>query len=62
MRYREGMEGKKGASAAPKRIILYRGSALLSIIPCISSDLYFGVDGVSEGQFKQVLDQGAPFS
>ena len=25
------------------------------------SFLYFCVDGVSEGQFKQVLDQGAPF-
>jgi len=41
MRYRDGVEGKKGASAAPKRIILYR-------------------DGVSEGQFKQVLDQELP--
>jgi len=41
MRYREVMEKKAGALAAPKRIIFYR-------------------DGVSEGQFKQVLEQELP--
>ncbi|KAF8812506.1 argonaute-like protein [Phlegmacium glaucopus] len=41
MRYREVVEKKVGASAAPKRIIFYR-------------------DGVSEGQFKQVLTLELP--
>jgi len=59
MRYREVMEKKIGASAAPKRIIFYRGLSLLPRVHLVSSDLYFYVDGVSEGQFKQVLELGA---
>lgn len=52
MGYREQMEQKK--DKAPKRIIFYRG-ALLSLSRRFSG---IRIDGVSEGQFKQVLEQG----
>lgn len=57
MRYREVVEKQGAGNAAPKRIIFYRGIVhrslsieyLWSLVPS---------DGVSEGQFKQVLEQG----
>jgi eukaryotic translation initiation factor 2C len=61
MRYREVMEKKAGGSAAPKRIIFYRGSSLFPHVYIGFRLIFFVVDGVSEGQFKQVLELGAPF-
>jgi hypothetical protein len=56
MRYREGVEKKGSGASAPKRIIFYRGwcassHGLLNTQTCVA-------DGVSEGQFKQVLTDG----
>lgn len=57
MRYRQYIEGKKFPATAPKRIIFYRG--LLYFPPTSYLNLSAITDGVSEGQFKQVLEQGA---
>ena len=61
MRYREVMEKKAGGSAAPKRIIFYRGSYLFPYVYIRFRLIILCVDGVSEGQFKQVLEKGVPF-
>lgn len=57
-RYRSNVEKKLGTTANPKRIIFYRGEFHYD---CISlSELKLRSDGVSEGQFKQVLEQELP--
>jgi eukaryotic translation initiation factor 2C len=56
MRYREMAEKKAAGNTAPKRIIFYRGRIRSSLL--LASPLTLPVDGVSEGQFKQVLEQG----
>ena len=55
MRYREGVEKKGARNAAPKRIIFYRGLCASLCHLLLTQGL---ADGVSEGQFKQVLEQG----
>lgn len=62
-RYRQAGEGKPPGMANPKRIIFYRGSIFPSA--CVSKAPYSltsscTLDGVSEGQFKQVLDLELP--
>jgi hypothetical protein len=61
MRYRAAVEKKTGPAAAPKRIIFYRGSDIPSvndILLTLLPNCCHYVDGVSEGQFKQVLELG----
>jgi hypothetical protein len=55
MKYRDKVE-KKGANTAPKRIIFYRGWLFEYSLACLNASVY--IDGVSEGQFSQVLEQG----
>jgi eukaryotic translation initiation factor 2C len=56
MGYRK--EAEKVANPAPKRIIFYRGESCPFIIRLKWLTMY--TDGVSEGQFKQVLDLELP--
>jgi hypothetical protein len=59
MRYREIAERKGAGNAAPKRIIFYRGQLFSVNAPSVFNSIF--ADGVSEGQFKQVLEQGMYF-
>lgn len=55
MAYRRDMEKKPNYQ--PKRIIFYRGQC--DFFACVVDSAYtVFLDGVSEGQFKQVLDYG----
>lgn len=58
MRYRDKVEKK--AIVAPKRIIFYRGMSFHSIVECTRNSRF--PDGVSEGQFQTVLDEGTSIS
>lgn len=54
MDYRKNAEKK--ANYQPTRIIFYRGTEIPGCAPSLS--LMIPVDGVSEGQFKHVIEQG----
>lgn len=54
MGYRRVKEKKD--NYMPKRIIFYRG--MLSLLVSFYQEASYSIDGVSEGQFKQVLDDG----
>lgn len=58
MQYRQMVEKKP--NPAPKRIIFYRGKRHINVLhaPLASDAFVRPTDGVSEGQFKQVLDFG----
>lgn len=54
--YRSHVEKTQQNALNPKRIIFYRGSFFQFLL--ISLSHHALIDGVSEGQFGQVLDQG----
>lgn len=56
-RYRQGVEKKLGTQVNPKRIIFYRGERKYRVKERTFYAMTYA-DGVSEGQFKQVLDLG----
>lgn len=49
---------EKVANASPKRLIFYRGEPSPIVISFLCAALSRYLDGVSEGQFKQVLERG----
>jgi eukaryotic translation initiation factor 2C len=53
MKYRQFAEKKTG-NLAPSRLIFFRGAMITQCLARIYSS--YNTDGVSEGQFKQVLD------
>ncbi|TFY72934.1 hypothetical protein EVG20_g92 [Dentipellis fragilis] len=55
MQYRQHVEKK--ANPAPKRIIFFRGIVLFRTGSAVSPLTWVYADGVSEGQFQQVLDK-----
>lgn len=57
MRYRRFMESKVGNTCQPKRIIFYRGEFKRKLLESVQLDDQV-IDGVSEGQFQQVIDMG----
>jgi len=56
MGYRKARE--KADSPAPKKLIFFRGSVISLSIFIMSNLIAFKSDGVSEGQFAQVLEMG----
>ena len=58
MGYRKSIEKK--ANLAPKRLIFYRGMSFHCIIERTRNSQF--LDGVSEGQFQTVLDEGTSIS
>ncbi|KAJ7665548.1 Piwi domain-containing protein [Mycena rosella] len=56
MKHRDMAEKKAAGNTAPKRIIFYRGG--FDLTSSFNLSLTLLSDGVSEGQFKQVLEQG----
>lgn len=59
MGYRRMAEKKGAADVAPKRIIFYRGWYFHISKLCLPQTW---IDGVSEGQFEQVLRLGLQYS
>lgn len=60
MGYRRAAEKKGSADVAPKRIIFYRGWYFhISNLPLLKPQTW--IDGVSEGQFEQVLRLGLQY-
>ena len=55
-KYRRNVEKKPNGQVDPKRIIFYRGQFILNGIGLVGSCR--PIDGVSEGQFSQVLENG----
>ena len=49
---------EKKANTAPTRLIFYRGALIVMTIYCLCAMLTSHADGVSEGQFKQVIEKG----
>jgi hypothetical protein len=59
MVYGERVDGKP-AKSGPKRIIFYRGPCRSMGCQGFHLTMYLPPDGVSEGQFKHVLERGTP--
>lgn len=56
MNYRSHVEKKAQGMAEPKRILFFRG--MTSCVVYVQGLMNTLTDGVSEGQFQEVLDKG----